>query len=92
MDHDEFAKGIQRMNIHPAPEDLRAIIAHYDEDGNGTIEFDEFVRSILPEHEVRGTRQATGNPSRITTPNRPTFCPRRTCSTAPSWRHSSGTR
>ena len=54
MDHDEFAKGIQRMNIHPAPEDLRAIIAHYDEDGNGTIEFDEFVRSILPEHEVPG--------------------------------------
>ena len=54
MDHDEFAKGIQRMNIHPAPEDLRVIIAHYDEDGNGTIEFDEFVRSILPEHEVPG--------------------------------------
>lgn len=54
MDREEFARGIQRMNIHPRPEDLTAIVNHYDADGNGRIEFDEFVRSVLPEHERAG--------------------------------------
>ena len=54
---DEFARGLARMNIHPNPEDLRAIAARFDADGDGKIRFDEFVARVLPEHEVPGYRE-----------------------------------
>ena len=54
VSHEEFGKGIMRMNIHPRREDLRRIVAHYDTDGDGYIEFDEFVSNVLPEHDHPG--------------------------------------
>ena len=54
IDREEFTKGIQRMNIHPTRESLTKILDYYDDDGNGTIEFDEFIGSVLPDHDYRG--------------------------------------
>ena len=54
IDREEFAKGIMRMNIHPTKESLAKILDYYDDDGNGTIEFEEFIASVLPDHDYRG--------------------------------------
>ena len=54
LDRDEFTRGLAMMNIHPTPEDLRAILARYDENGDGSIQSDEFIARVLPEHENPG--------------------------------------
>ena len=50
LDRDEWPRGLAMMNIHLTPEDLRAILARYDENGDGSIQFDELSLRV-PEHQ-----------------------------------------
>ena len=56
---EEFAAGLARMHIYPTPDDLNAIIGKYDVNGSGGVRFDEFLKSVSPEHLTPG--YAEGN-------------------------------
>ena len=49
-----YAAAMLRMNIDPRLADRRRIVEYYDSDGDGYIQWNEFVRRVLPEHEHPG--------------------------------------
>uniref|UniRef100_A0A8C5LJK9 EF-hand domain-containing protein n=1 Tax=Leptobrachium leishanense TaxID=445787 RepID=A0A8C5LJK9_9ANUR len=48
LDQDEFSKGLQNYGVFLKPEEVLEIFQRFDTNGNGTINFDEFLISIRP--------------------------------------------
>jgi Ca2+-binding EF-hand superfamily protein len=47
LDMDEFTKAMSDYRITSDPEDVAKIFRQFDRDGNGEINYDEFLRSIV---------------------------------------------
>ncbi|KAB1206485.1 putative calcium-binding protein CML16 [Morella rubra] len=45
----ELAALLRSLGLKPSGDELHALLAKMDENGNGTIEFDELVHSIMPD-------------------------------------------
>lgn len=51
---------METLGLKPNQEELDAMIREIDEDGNGEIEFDEFVQVAQPRSRTRTRRPAAG--------------------------------
>lgn len=45
----ELAALLRSLGIKPSGDELHALLAKMDENGNGTIEFDELIHAIMPD-------------------------------------------
>jgi len=45
---DELISFLERNNMYPAQKNLQLVFDHFDKDGSGRIDFDEFVAGITP--------------------------------------------
>lgn len=52
---EELATVIQSLNEHPTKEEVQDMIGEVDADGNGTINFDEFLNIMASKMKVSKT-------------------------------------
>merc|ERR1719160_1620063 len=43
---DEFAIGLQQLDIHCSNEEQKAIFAYFDKDGSGSTDYEEFLKHV----------------------------------------------
>ena len=46
LNFEEFAKGIRETGLDCTDEDARVMFEHFDKDGSGTVNIDEFLMAI----------------------------------------------
>lgn len=55
LSRDEFAKGLRDYGITMSMDEVQAVLSFFDKNGDGTVDFDEFLRYVRP--PLNETRQ-----------------------------------
>lgn len=56
---DEICQVMEQLGLHAFREEISAFVAHFDENGNGVLEFEEFVPVFLAHSGSTSERQET---------------------------------